>query len=152
MNHAPLERIIEITSAFDKRHADPRQNYGIHGVTMIFMLKGPAGMVQFVLFTNWHLPHVTKETDARTLAKARAGFLQDVDLRCFYHPMAADLGYHSPKPMFEGQEPRECPYLDGQPCYYDGSGLNAERVYDVLLAEGGEGVWRELEFLLPIDI
>jgi hypothetical protein len=38
-----------------------------------------------------------------------------------------------------------CRYLDGKPCYYDGSSLNAERIFDVLTAEGDEGVWRELE-------
>jgi len=30
-------------------------------------------------------------------------------------------------------------------CQYDGSSLNAERIYNVLLEEGDLGVWRELE-------
>lgn len=102
--------------------------------------------------------------------------LSDTDFRCFFEPMPADLGYHSPKPMYEGQLPMgaekfdfdhketlkgaagdiqiptrvltgtftPCQYLDGKPCYYDGSGLNAERIYEVLVAEGSAGVWREL--------
>lgn len=28
-----------------------------------------------------------------------------------------------------------CPYLDGKPCYYDGSGLNAEPVFDILVKD-----------------
>lgn len=57
---------------------------------------------------------------------------------------AADLGYHSPKPMYENHEPLgnkgEChalrrPWTDSY-CYYDGSGLNAERVWEAFLAAG----------------
>ena len=46
-----------------------------------------------------------------------------------------------------GQTPisNSCQYLDGRPCYYNGSSLNAERIYEVLLREGDEGVQRELE-------
>ena len=29
--------------------------------------------------------------------------------------------------------------------YNDGFGLNAERIYEVLLKEGSDGVWRELK-------
>jgi hypothetical protein len=30
-------------------------------------------------------------------------------------------------------------------CYYDGSGLNAERIFGVMLREGSDGVWKALE-------
>jgi hypothetical protein len=89
--------------------------------------------------------------------------------------MAADLGYHSRVPMYEGQEPMgstnykfdideskeglerfqstqtatgtftPCQYLDGAPCYYDGSGLHAEKVLQMLVEEGGEAVWAYME-------
>ena len=57
------------------------------------------------------------------------------------------MGYHSPVPIYEGQNvcSELCEYLDGKPCYYDGSGLNAESIYEVLLKEGSDGVWRELK-------
>ena len=160
------QRILEFSPAFDKRHSDPKKDYGIHGVTMRFVVKGPLGAVQFVLYTNWQLPHVRAEFDRRGCGKY-----------CFNKPTPADLGYHSPKPRYDGQLPigatrvrwkdndgsipgfdapklpeseptgtfDPCPYLDGAPCYYDGSGLNAERIFDVLCAEGDAGVWRELE-------
>ena len=65
----------------------------------------------------------------------------------FFLPMPADLGYHSYEPRYEWQDPitDSCEYLNGKPCYYDGSGLNAERIYEVLLERGSDGVWQELE-------
>ena len=133
-----FEKIIRFDPAFDKRHSDPSKNYGIHGVNITFILKNENKAVQFVLFTNWQLPHVTKEFVAKPMSA--------IELECLFTPMAADLGYHSPISHYVGQEPmsEECEYTDGV-CYYDGSGLAAESVYNTLLEEGDEGVWHELE-------
>src|SRR5215467_3220628 len=89
-----LERIVTFEPAYDKRHPDPKKNYGIHGVTLRMVLKGPEGAVQFVLYTNWQLPHVTKEWEDRPDSP-----------QTLWKPLPADLGYHSPKPMYEGQRP-----------------------------------------------
>ena len=134
-----MERFIELRPAYDKRHHDPRKNYGIHGVELKMFLKGECGVVQFVLFTHWHLPQV----QAELLSKCR-GYNGH---NCSMQASAADLGYHSPKPIREGDTPisDNCRYLDGRPCYYDGSSLAAERIFKVLVAEGDAGVWRELE-------
>jgi hypothetical protein len=35
--------------------------------------------------------------------------------------------------------------LDGSPCFYDGSGLNAAGVFALLVMEGSEAVWERLE-------
>jgi len=127
-----FERIIKLYPAYDKKEVGA----GIHGVNLLFVLKGDEGAVQFLLFTNWHLPHVTEYLKER-----------HPQHDWFWEPMPADLGYHSPKPMFEGHEAitDSCEWLDGKPCYYDGSSLAAEDVYRVLLKEGSEGVWRVLE-------
>lgn len=129
-----MERIVQFQPAFDKRHKDPNKNYGIHGVTLRMVLKGKNGAVQFVVYTNWHLPHVQEELNSKSL---------DWELR---GPMPADLGYHSPHPMYEGQQPMRgtCDIL-GTQCYYDGSTLNSEPVFERLLEEGDAGVWAELE-------
>lgn len=130
-----FERRVDFHAAFDKRDPNPNKNYGIHGVDMRMYLIGEHGAVQFVLYTNWHLPHVRAELDARPSSE-----------RWMDHPMPADLGYHSKVPMCDGDQPHpNCELLGGCDCYYDGSGLNAERIYDVLLREGSDGVWRELE-------
>ena len=127
-----MERIVEFYPAYDKRDSDPTKNYGIHGVDLRMVLKGERGAVQFVLYTDWQLPHVAAEHKARGL---------------HLEPLPADLGFHSPVPMYDGDEAIEsaCAYLDGKPCFYDGSGLAADRIFSVLRAEGSDGVWRELE-------
>lgn len=129
-----LERRVEFSPAYDKRSDEPGKNYGIGAVVLRMYVIGPDGAVQFVAHTDWHLPHVD--------AHLRRNFPQ--------HPrgevMAADLGYHSKVPQYDGQEVmKECCDLLGCACYYDGSGLNAEPILDVLLREGSDGVWRELE-------
>lgn len=134
-----FERIWSIRPAYDKRHSVPSKNYGIHGCDLRMVLKGPLGATQFVLFTNWHLPHVQDELDAKIDSRFP-------HLSC--HPNPADRGYHWRTPRYEGQGSQEnCEYCDGAPCYYDGSSLNAEELYKTLLLEGSEGVWRELEAL-----
>ena len=133
-----LKREIVFSPAFDRRSPDPLKNYGVHGVNLTFLLKGECGAIQFVVYTNWHLPHVQKEFDGK-LPDTKFPYL-------FHQPMATDLGYHSPKPLYENQPsmPGKCNVLNGT-CYYDGSSLNAERVFDILREKGDAGVWEELE-------
>lgn len=133
-----FERLWYMTPAYDKRNPVPSKNYGIHGVELRMVLKGPLGATQFLLFTNWQLPHVTEEHMAR--------FGGDPSMaKSLYLPLPADLGYHWNTPRYEDQTKRECEYTASGFCYYDGSGLNAERVYEALLRKGSDGVWRELE-------
>lgn len=128
-----MKREIVFRPAYDKRHPNPNKNYGIHGVDMQWYVSGELGVVQFVVYTNWYLPHVRAEGEQK---RWDAGAWQ---------PMAADLGYHSPKPMYEGQTSiGDCGLLGGD-CYYDGSGLNAKPILEKLIAEGGEAAWKELE-------
>lgn len=136
-----MEKIIQFYPAFDKRNPNPSKDYGIHGVDLRMILKGEKGVVQFVLYTNWHLPHVQEELYRKAVGK------DQFYLNTIFSPLPADLGYHSLAPTYEGQNvcSESCQYLDGRPCYYDGSGLNAEKIYEVLLKEGSDGVWRELE-------
>ncbi len=125
-----FRREISFEPAYDWRD----KNGGIHGVNLRFLLTGPEGAVQFVLYTNWQLPEVMKELEARPN-------------HSLCHPMPADLGYHSPVPRYVGQEIMtiDCECLGGKPCYYDGSSFNARPVYERLLREGDAGVWAALE-------
>jgi hypothetical protein len=130
-----LERRIDFNPAFDKRNADPSKNYGIHGVEMRWYVIGEKGAVQFVVFTNWMLPHIEQEERTRSWPPSLT------------RPMPADVGFHSRVPMYEGQAAMEagCSLLGGGPCYYDGSAMQAQNLFDKLLVEGGEAVWIELE-------
>ena len=134
-----MKREIRFFPAFDKRHKDPNKNYGIHGVNLLFLLKGEKGVIQFLIYTNWQLPHVQAEFDAK-IPNARFPYLH-------HRPMAADIGYHSPIPMYEGQNvmAEKCEHLDGKPCYYDGSSLRAEEFFNILRKEGDTGLWKALE-------
>jgi hypothetical protein len=126
------ERIVQWTPAFDRRDPDPAKDYGIHGMEVRFVLKGDEGATQFLIFTNWMLPHL------RYGHKMVKGFLAE--------PLPADVGYHARVPQYDGQESMgPCEYLDGAPCYYDGSGLQAMALFDRFVAEGEEAVWEELE-------
>ena len=136
-----LTRLVEWTPAFDKRNANPKKNYGIHGMNLRFVLKGPEAATQFLIYTNWLLKHNQDETDAPTQ------FSTLTHLLC--HPLPADLGYHSLRPVYSEQLAiaDKCPYLDDRPCYFGGSGRNAEDLYWRFVAEGDAVVWRELESL-----
>lgn len=134
-----LKREIVWVPAFDKRHPDPHQDYGVHGVECRFHLIGDHGAAQFVIYTNWHLPEVTKVQDAHPTS------LRFPHLSC--HPLPADVGYHRLTPAYEGQDSlsEKCDLLGGRPCYYDGSGLAAKDLFDQFTREGDAVVWRELE-------
>jgi len=177
MNASEFTKEIRFEPAFDRRHSDPNQNYGINGVDLWFFLKGPKGGVSFHVLTNWQLPHVQKETDARMLMRMDEGGL-DVALRCFYHPLPAELAIHSPVPLREGQRPHgstklewrdptdeekqsgfhskvpveverdtysECHLVDGGMCFVYGAYAIAGRVFEILLTDGSDGIWKRLE-------
>lgn len=118
-----MEKIIKFIPGYDKRSDDPKQNFGIHGVNLLFVLKGEEGAVTFTIYTNW-MPK-----------SCRVALL----------PMPADLGYHSKVPSYEGQcHFEKCDWLNGE-CYYDGSTLNAEPIFELLVDKGEEAVWEALE-------
>ena len=97
-----------------------------------FLLKGDKGVVQFVVATDWY----SKEEQAQRLPP-------------YYEtrPVGWDLGYHSRTPRYKDEKPfvDSCEFLDGAPCYYDGSGLAADDLRDKFLEGGDAVVWSELE-------
>jgi hypothetical protein len=128
-----FKREVRFTPAYDLRSDDPQQNYGIGGVVIWFFLIGDKGAVQYKLGTNWYLPQVQREQKPRSLMSIE--------------PRGWDIGYHSPDPMYEGQEQltESCPLLGDKPCYYDGSSLRADEFVPMFLAGGSDAVWEMLE-------
>lgn len=127
-----FDRIVTMTPAFHRVHSDPKKNYGVHGVELRMVLRGPLGATQFLLFTQWMLP----ETYDWWASK---GLQPDCK------PTPADRGYHWATPQYEGQTERQCDLLPSGKCYYDGSGLNADDTFQALVAKGDAGVWADLE-------
>ena len=133
-----LARDIVFRPAYDKRHSDPMKNYGISGVDILFILKGEKGAVSFVIFTGWHLPHIEKDYE-------RKGLQAGVEYRCS-RPMPADLGYHSIKKLHNYLIKHDkCEFTRTGYCYYDGSTMNAQKPFDILVRKGGEALWKYLE-------
>ena len=139
-----FERIVECEPAYDRRNPDSSKDYGIGAVRIRFVLKGPKGSVQFLIGTDWYLPAIQPEIDAKDRAWDRA----NPPIRHRVRPNGWDVGYHSPRPRYKGQNPMDgkCEYVQGGKCYYDGSGLRADEwVKDILLPQGSDGVWKALE-------
>lgn len=134
-----FSREVYFNPAYDRRSKDPKRNYGIHGVTLVMFLKGDKGAVNFTLYTNWNLPHVTKELLNRPS--------DEYSIRAHFLPQPAEVMYHSPVPMYEGHTAttNTCEHIGGVPCYSDFSCLAADQFYQALLEEGSEGVWLKLE-------
>lgn len=125
-----FERIITFRQGFvcEKYLANPNDmsGHGRHGMDMLFLLVGERGVIQFLTFIGWQPDweyRVGKES----------------------WTMPADLGYHAREPQYEGQLAQDdCPWL-GDKCYYDGSGLRANDVFQVFVRDGEEALWAFLE-------
>jgi len=169
-----LERIIKFRPGFHKIAEDPKKNYGVHGMDMFFVVKGPKGAVHFILSTGMMLKK-TRDWQ-REEHKDGIGYL---------FPMGVDVGYHSTTPGHEGQEvywptkmkqkdptmkspgpdatqDERLAYLEntefvkvgdkapdcewiGQPCYTDGSALRAMEWEEIFTEHGDEKIWAMLE-------
>jgi hypothetical protein len=112
-------------------------SHGKHGLEILFIVKGDDGAVQFNLSTGW-MP--------QRVAMSSINY-RDVDEWCNRGPMPFDLGYHSKTPTYEGSEPaqKSCEWCDGQPCYYDGSSLNANDAMYALVNGGEDALWKFLD-------
>lgn len=129
-----MEKLILFEPGYDKRTNDPKTNCGISGMHIRFVLKGDKGAVQFLIGTDWYPKNVQEEYNRR--------FPEKNDVQ----PLGFDIGYHSHTPFHEDQYKHDnCPYLDGKPCYYDGSGLRADELIPAFLERGTDAVWEELE-------
>ena len=127
-----MKREIQLKPAYDKRDPNPSKNYGVCSVTMVMVLSGKLGAVQFGLLTRWYLSHVAAEFTADN-----------------YHPgpLPTGLSYHSPVPTYEGheQDVAECEHLGGKPCYSGRYYRRADDIFAALLTKGDAGAWQALE-------
>jgi hypothetical protein len=124
-----MEKIVVFTPAYDKR----AENCGIAAVEIYFVLKGTKGAVHFSVMTNWFLPHNMKELKTNQYFTLK-----------FEDPMGMSVGYHSLKPMFNGQTRKYCSWLKKK-AYCDSSALRAEHWVETYLLPGGsDEIWKQL--------
>lgn len=124
-----LQKLIRWEHAYDKRDPDPSKNYGIRGMGLVFMLKGKEGVIQFVIFTDWHIASVRAET---RVGKNFGPLPADVGFHCYTQQYGAE--YHS----------KSCSVLEDKECFYEGSSLAADDVFNVFTEKGEHAMWTEL--------
>jgi len=146
MEKEKLERITFFSPAYDKRSSDPKKDYGIGPVKCFMLVKGSKGVTHFIFSTGMLLDSTMEEY----IATGRATY-EKHEWGHYYlnKPMAYDVGYHSLEPLYDyhkenGPRPN-CEWLDGRPCYGDGSALRADEWFKILLAEGSDKIWEMLE-------
>ncbi len=120
-------RSVKFIAAFDRRNDDPRKDYGVHGVDIIFRLSKDGQAVEWRLFTGWQLPHVAAKGEG------------------YDKPMPSTCRYHSKTPRHNDQEQsaNECEVTGGV-CYSDGTFVTDD-LFDALREGGDEAVWALLE-------
>lgn len=124
---------VERAVVFEPGFNDRGGKYGVHGMNIRWLLRGPKIVTQFLIYTSWVPGEVGHGYEPNTLVPAM-------------FPMGVDVGYHSPVPTYEGHQPMKepCDYLDGI-CYYDGSGMRADDLLQGFIHQGESVVWRELQ-------
>lgn len=145
-----LEHIVRFEAGYDCikfecKHGSKKCNpgsggsHGRHGLSIRFVVKGDAGAVQFLIYTHW-LPQYKK---ADYIGYRDCKWEDETGMPV----MPADLGYHSKTPHYDGRSiiDDHCEFCDNQPCYYDGSGLNANDAMYALVNGGDIGLWNFLE-------
>lgn len=141
-----MEKITFFAPAYDKRSSDPKKDYGIGCMRCYMVLKGEKGAVNFTFFTGMFLESTMEEyiKEGRAMPEVH-------DWGVFYinKPRGMDVGFHSLTPLYDYQKeygPRDgCEWLDGKPCYGDGSALRAGEWMKIFLSEGSDKIWEMLE-------
>jgi hypothetical protein len=139
-------KTVRFFPATDRRN-DPKGNYGIHGVDLDFVLTGPAGGIEWIVYTNWQLPHVQRETDQNILSRAKTGLLDSVALDTHSRPSPSMLSAHSFAPFDRrNKKPSrtDCGITGGN-CWTKPITYLTKPIFESLLKEGDEGVWACLE-------
>jgi hypothetical protein len=98
---------------------------GFYSTMFWLFLKGSSGVVQFSLL--WPYEKIGDQLE-------------------MHMPFPVDIGFHSPRPLYEGQAPddEECSAIGGI-CYYKSSDLLAQRAFDMFLEYGERALWLFME-------
>jgi hypothetical protein len=127
-----FERVVRVRPAYDHLASGG----GIGACSVLFLLKGPHGAVDFSLYTGWHLPSALEHLQ-RFPAHGHGR----------YAPMGVQVAYHARTPQYEdhGVCQQSCEWLDGAPCYSDGSFIQGSEWMAKLIERGTDWLWPALE-------
>jgi len=118
---------VEMIGGYNWRRDKPAENYGIHGVNIIFSVHGPVGgAVSLLLYTNWFPLDCPNPIPP-------------------LGPYFADLSYHSRTCINKLDfYSADCKFNQG-PCYSDGSGLRAAEFLPGFLHGGTDWLFPKLK-------
>jgi hypothetical protein len=134
-----LQRLVRFEPGHTiRRSKDDGSNYGIASMIIRFLLSGEHGTTQFAMFSGWYPEKVPSGRGWNEWHSTS--------------PNAMDLGAHWDAPWSEymterdgGYAHRDCDLRPSGSCWYDGSGLRAERVMEQFFLQGEDAVWALLE-------
>lgn len=129
-------REVKFVKAFDRRHDESGKNYGVHGLHIWFNLRctDTGEGLTFSIATNWQLPHVQAETDARPGP--------DFSPWLFHKPQPFGVDIH--RKTGSGYEQPDCNITGGK-CFSDGSAMLGEDFFNTLVEGGDEALWARME-------
>ena len=138
-----FERIVIFNPAYDKRDPVPSKNYGICAVRIYFALVGKKGAISASVMTDWYLP----ETIDEYKRIGNQNQTPPTDLRGEDRKMLDYHGVflHTKKPQYKCQEQNKCDLLKQGFCYGGEIRDLEDKVGDILLRRGTEGLWEEFE-------
>lgn len=120
---------FECAHGSDKCAPNRGGSHGVHGLQIRFVVLRDDKAVHLVLFTDW-LP----ETDRDRFAPSR------------FAPIPAEIGYHSPVPLNDEQNKKDCDLLSCRFCYGDSQYTGGPDSAFLSLVNGGDkGVWDFLD-------
>lgn len=127
-----FSRSVKFLAAWDERNEDPKQNHGVNGVDILFVLRGPEGAVCFRVLTSWMLPEVEEWLRSQNLPRMPGYILEPCTI-------------HSRTPREYWERADTCEFLDA-PCWSTHTGfLASDPIWEKMLRKGDEGFWAELE-------
>lgn len=147
-----MNRKLIFLPAFDRTDPDPKKDYGVGCLELLFMVFGEKGAVQLQLLTQWYLPHVMKrrlEALKHDIWMGKEDFL----LENFIEPNPIDLCYFSVARNNEDETYFEkglsylgnASYYYGYKYYDDEERVAKEVAFRKLVDEGDEALWKYLE-------
>lgn len=134
---------VRLIPSYDNRETD--RGGGACGVKLYFILRGPGAALTFKVITDWMARPLTEPFDwdaPKPWPRASEPGCDKGHVRTL---MDAGVSLHCPAKAKEWWlGPNECDVLGGLPCYGDTGMLVGAPVLAAMVAEGDEGLWREM--------
>lgn len=127
-----VERIIQMVPAWDKTPKAPGEpNYGIHGMEQFWVVRRGPYAIHWRMMLPWYLSQNRQGVGVRT---------------SWDYDGIGDIGTHGPNALNAACDYGNgtCPYIERE-CFGHSNALASNALFDVLVRDGAEAVWQQLE-------